>query len=181
MQVRLKLGGMIVVKSRIKRMVEETKLMHYPSLQVCPTMRRSGIEMNGMILSKKRDQSCRNKCTTPIVFAKKIDGALRFGNDFCKIVVARNCDCNVVPWMDEDIDILGDAKVSASLNVKNTFWHVKDAESDQNAAIFTIRHEHYRFSKMGFGLRNALNYFSVHNACNIIVSITVINSRESQW
>ena len=92
---------------------------------------------------------------SPVVFAPKKDGTMRFCVDYRKLKAATVRDSYLLPRMDECIDSLGDATVFTTLDCNGRYWQVEIAEEDRDKTTFASHFGLYRFLRMPFGLKNA--------------------------
>ena len=92
---------------------------------------------------------------SPIVFALKKDGSLRFFVDYRRLNKATIRDSYPIPRMDECIDSLAHAKVFSTLDCNSGYWQIEIDEEDKKKAAFTSHHDLFKYTRMPFGLNNA--------------------------
>ena len=91
-----------------------------------------------------------------IVIARKKDGSLRFGIDFCKLNNKTLKDAYAIPRIEESLYLLADVKYFSKLDLRSGYWQVEIEEEDKEKAAFQIGGlGFYAFNPMSFGLCNA--------------------------
>ena len=91
----------------------------------------------------------------PVVFAKKVDGTLRFAIDYRALNNITIKNRTMLPRIDEALDHLRGAKYFMSLDLFSAYHQVPVAESDIYKTAFRTRYGHYEFTVMPFGLTSA--------------------------
>ena len=105
---------------------------------------------------------------TPVVFAPKKDGTLRFCIDYRRLNAVTLRDSYPIPRMDECIDTLGDAKIFSTLDCNSGYWQIMMDDADKEKTAFVTHQGLFHFTRMPFGLRNAPATFQ--RAIDIILS-----------
>ena len=91
----------------------------------------------------------------PIVLVKKKDSTLRLCVDYRRLNAVSQTDAYPMPWIDELIDRLGDAKYITTLDLSHGFWQVPVRKEDQYKAAFTTPYGLFQFRVMPLGLQGA--------------------------
>ena len=113
-------------------------------------------------------EPCTSEWGSPIVFAPKKDGSLRFCIDYRKLNAVTIRDAYPIPRMDECIDSLADATVFSTLDCNSGYWQVEIPEEERDKTAFVSHHGLFRCTRMPFGLKNAPGTFQ--RAIDIILA-----------
>ncbi|MGH0053304.1 MAG: reverse transcriptase/ribonuclease H family protein, partial [Sphaerochaetaceae bacterium] len=100
-------------------------------------------------------EKAQSPWASPVVFAPKKDGTLRFCVDYRRLNSVTIRDTYPIPKMDECIDSLGDASIFTTLDCNSGYWQTPLAKDDRDKTAFTCHAGLYRFIRMPFGLMNA--------------------------
>ena len=100
-------------------------------------------------------EPAQSEWASPIVFAPKKDGTLRFCVDYRKLNAATIADTYPLPRIDDCLDSLGDATIFTTLDANSGYWQVPVAHEDRDKTTFTTFMGTFRHKRMPFGLRNA--------------------------
>jgi len=92
---------------------------------------------------------------SPVVMVPKPHGSVRFCIDNRKLNLMTVKDAYPIPWMDECIDSLGDARVFATLDCNAGYWQIPVAEEDKHLTAFTCHSGAWKCVRLPFGLCNA--------------------------
>lgn len=111
-------------------------------------------EIDKMLKAKVIEPST-SEWASPIVFAPKKDGTLRFCIDYRKLNAMTIRDSYPIPWMDECIDSLRNAAVFSTLDANWGYWQVPIRPDHRPNTSFTSHFGLYQFLRMPFGLKNA--------------------------
>ena len=97
--------------------------------------------------------------STPVLFAPKKDGKLRFCIDYRKLNSMTTKDTYPLPRMDEYIVSLGDAQYFTTLDAYSGYWQVRVREEDRHKAAFVCHAGTFQCTRMPFGLTNGPDRF----------------------
>ena len=92
---------------------------------------------------------------SPVLFAPKADGTLRFCVDYRRLNEMTLKDSYPIPRMDECIDSLGDAVIFTTLDCNAGYWQVLLHHADRDKTAFVCHAGTFRYLRMPFGLTNA--------------------------
>ena len=96
-------------------------------------------------------QPLNSPWASPVVLVRKWDGSLRFCVDYRAL---NSVDVFPLPWIDDLLDKLGQAKYFTTLDLKSGYWQIKvDAKSQEETALVTHQGL-YEFRVMPFGVKN---------------------------
>lgn len=104
--------------------------------------------------SKTLIEQSVSECATHVLFAPKKDGSLRFSVDYRNLNTMKIKDSYPLPWMEDCIDSLGEAKAFKSLEDYNSYWKVSIAPQNRHKASFVCHAGIYQYIKMILGLTN---------------------------
>ena len=96
---------------------------------------------------------------SPIVVVPKKDGSLRLCVDFSALNKKIVADQYPLPVIGEVLENLANANVFSTLDALSGFWQVELEESSKEKTAFSTRTEHYHFTVLPFGLKDARNSF----------------------
>ena len=95
------------------------------------------------------------------MLVRKWDGSLRFCIDYRALNSVTKSDVFPLPWIDDLLDKLGQAKYFTTLDLKSDYWQIKvDAKSQEKTALVTHQGL-YEFRVMPFGVKMHQLYFSI--------------------
>jgi transposase InsO family protein len=100
-------------------------------------------------------EPAQSEWASPVVFAPKADGTLRFCVDYRRLNLATIKDSYPIPRMDECIDSLGEARIFSTLDCNAGYWQIPVRPGDRDKTTFTCHAGTYRYVRMPFGLTNA--------------------------
>ena len=100
-------------------------------------------------------EPAQSEWASPVVFAPKADGTLRFCVDYRRLNQATMKDSYPIPRMDECIDSLGEANIFSTLDCNAGYWQVPVRKSDRHKTTFTCHAGTFQYIRMPFGLTNA--------------------------
>lgn len=136
---------------------------------------RQGPEMRAVTQTHVEEQlragviePATSEWASPVVFAPKKDGKLRFCVDYRRLNLATVADTYPLPRLHDFIDSLGNASVFYTLDANRGYWQKSVAEADKDKTCFTTHSGTYRYKRMPFGLRNASATFQ--RALDIVLS-----------
>ena len=92
---------------------------------------------------------------SPVLFAPKKDGRIRFCIDYRRLNTLTVKDSYPLPRMDECIDSLGDAQVFTTLDAYWGYWQVPVNPQDRTKTSLVCHAGQYQCVRMPFGLTNA--------------------------
>ena len=105
---------------------------------------------------------------SPVVFAPKKDGTLRFCVDYRRLNTMTIRDHYPIPKIDDCIDSLGEATIFTTLDCNSGYWQTPIAAEDRDKTALICHADLFRFNRMPFGLRNAPSTFQ--GALDIILA-----------
>ena len=149
------IGQITVAKHRIDLVDEGMRPIHAHPYRAGPKRRElEKAELDNM-LKEGIAEPATTEWASPIVFAPKKDGTLRFCVDYRRLNAMTIRDSYPIPRMDECIDSLGNAQVFSTLDANAGYWQVELDERDKDKTAFVTHHGLYRYTRMPFGLKNA--------------------------
>lgn len=92
---------------------------------------------------------------SPIVIVKKKDGASRLCVDYRMINQKIIKDRYPLPLIEDQLDLLQDAKVFSTLDLRNGFFHVEVDEASRKYTSFVVPDGQFEFCRVPFGLCNS--------------------------
>ena len=81
-------------------------------------------------------EPAQSEWASPILFAPKADGTLRFCVDYRRLNAMTLRDTYPIPRMDECIDSLGDAVIFSTLDCNAGYWQIRLAHGDRDKTTF---------------------------------------------
>lgn len=100
-------------------------------------------------------RSSASEYASPIVLAKKKDGASRLCVDYRKLNRKVVKDRYPLPLIEDCLDRLQGSKYFSTIDLKNGFFHVPVEESSRKYTAFVVPDGHYEFLRVPFGLCNS--------------------------
>ena len=97
--------------------------------------------------------------SSPIVPLIKPDRSIRLCVDFRKLNAITEPDPYCIPLVEELIARVGEAKYLSKMDLSKGFYQVPLAEEDREKTAFVTTGGNFEFTRMPFGLRNALATF----------------------
>ena len=134
---------------------EGSRPVHSQPYRAGPTRRAKEKEDLQEMLDAGVIRPSSSEWASPIVYAPKADGSLRFCVDYRRLNAITVRDAYPIPRMDECIDSLGHAKVFSTLDANSGYWQTNIRPEDIPKTAFTTHHGLYEFVRMPFGLKNA--------------------------
>ena len=92
---------------------------------------------------------------SPVTIVPKPDGSPRFCIDYRKLNSVTTPDQHPLPNMAEIVDLIGQAKVFSTLDLKSGYWQIAIDEASIPKTAFRCHRDLYEFRRLPFGLRNA--------------------------
>lgn len=92
---------------------------------------------------------------SPVVFATKKGGNLRFCVDYRRLTAMTVPDTYQLSRVYERIDSLGDATVFSAIDCSNGHWWIEIPEAERDKSTFSSHHGLIRVVRMPFRLRSA--------------------------
>lgn len=92
---------------------------------------------------------------SPVVSAKKKDGAVRFRVDYRKLNSTTKLDFYALPHLDDTLDRLQGAEYFTTLDLMSGYCQVRHYKKDPEKSAFITPNRLYRFNRVHFGLCNA--------------------------
>lgn len=111
------------------------------------------------MLDKEVIEPSPSEWASPVVFARKKDGTMRFCVDYRRLNAMTVPESYPIPRMDECLDSLGEAEIFSSLDCNWGYWQLSFSKADIDKTTFTSHYGTYRFKRMPFGLQNAPTTF----------------------
>ena len=107
------------------------------------------------LLDKGVIRPSQSNYASPIVLARKKNGALRMCVDYRLLDAKVKPDAYPLPRIDESLDILGGAKYFSTIDLASAYNQVEVAPADRHKTAFTTPFGLYEYNRMPFGLGNA--------------------------
>ena len=108
------------------------------------------------MLALKVIEKCESPWLSPVLITPKKDGDWRFCVDSRKLNSVTRKDAYRLPFINEILDNLKDAKFLSSIDIAKAFWEIPLNEPDRDKTAFYVPGRGmYRFTVMPFGLTNA--------------------------
>jgi hypothetical protein len=79
--------------------------------------------------------------------------------DYRKLNDVTKKDCFPLPWIDDTLDTLAEAKWFSTLDLKSSYWQVDIHPDDREKTAFSTRQELWQFTVVPLGLCNTLATF----------------------
>jgi len=92
---------------------------------------------------------------SPVVLAKKKDNFIRLCVDYRQLNKKIVKDRYPLPIIEDQLDLLQNAKFFSTLDLKNGFFHIKIDEQSRKYTAFIVPDGHYEFLRVPFGLCNS--------------------------
>lgn len=92
---------------------------------------------------------------SPVVLVKKKDGSVRLCVDYRMLNKKVIKDRYPLPLIEDQLNLLQDARVFSTLDLKNGFFHVRMDELSRKYTAFIVPDGHYEFLRVPFGLCNS--------------------------
>jgi hypothetical protein len=94
-----------------------------------------------------------------VLFVKKKDGSMRMWIDYRNLNVMTVKNKYPLPWIDDLLDQLKDAKFFSKIDLRSGYHQMKIRVEDIPKTTFITRYGQYEFIVVSFGLNNAPSYF----------------------
>ena len=91
---------------------------------------------------------------SPILFARKSNGGLRFCVDYRKLNAVTKKNQYPLPLIDETLSRLGQAKIFTKLDIRQAFHRVRIHPDSVDLTTFRTRYGSYKYKVVPFGLTN---------------------------
>lgn len=150
---------LISPSTRLIKKSEELSPIQCNHYHARPTARMFSAVKIDKMMSGEVIETAKIECTSPIVFAPRKDGSLRFYIYYRKSNAVTIRDSYPLPHMDECIDSLGDATVLSTLDANSGYWLIEIENGDRDKTAFTSHYALYLLVCMPFGLKNAIVTF----------------------
>ena len=92
---------------------------------------------------------------SPVLFASKKDGGLRFCVDYRAVNKMTTKNSYPLPRIDGILDEIGQAKYFTVIDLRSGYHQIRIAEEDIPKTAFNTRYGHYEYTVVPFGLSNA--------------------------
>lgn len=92
---------------------------------------------------------------SPVVCVRKKDDTLRMCVDYRKLNAVTDEDVYPMPRVEEQLDLLGEAKFITTLDLAKGYYQVPVAPEDQDKTAFITPEGKFNFTRMPFGLKGA--------------------------
>jgi hypothetical protein len=96
---------------------------------------------------------------SPVLFAKKPNGGLRFCVDYRAVNARSKKNIYPLPLIFKTLEQLGKAKVFTKLNVRNAFYRIKINKALKNITTFRTRFGQYKYQILPFSLSEGSSTF----------------------
>ena len=93
--------------------------------------------------------------SSPVIMAKKKDGAWQFCVNYHKLNEVTYHDAYPLPRIDATLDSQAVATLFITLHLASNYWQVEVDPSDKEKIVFSTSQGHFEFNVMPFGLTNA--------------------------
>lgn len=94
--------------------------------------------------------------SSPVVLVRKPDNTYRFCVDYRRLNALTKKDAYPIPYVNQILNQLRDARYLSSIDIKSAYWQIKIAEESREKTAFTIPGRGlFQFKRMPFGLTNA--------------------------
>lgn len=103
-------------------------------------------------LTKGFIEVSKSAVSSPVLFAKKPSGGLRFCVDYRKLNAITEKDSYPIPLIQETMSLLRGVKWFTKLDVQQAFHRLRMRLSDENLTTFLTRFGAYKYKVMPFGL-----------------------------
>jgi len=115
-------------------------------------------QVNAQINEWMRDgiiQPSLSEFASPVVLIKKKDNSIRLCVDYRQLNKKIVKDRYPLPIIEDQLDLLQNAKFFSTLDLKNGFFHVKIDEQSRKYTAFIVPDGHYEFLRVPFDLCNS--------------------------
>ena len=100
-------------------------------------------------------QPLNSPWASPVVLVRKWDGSLRFCVDYRALNSVTKQDVFPLPWIDDLLDKLGQAKYFTTLHLISGYWQIKVNAISQEKTALVTHQGLFEFRVMPFGVKNA--------------------------
>ncbi|KAL1255563.1 hypothetical protein QQF64_013624 [Cirrhinus molitorella] len=97
----------------------------------------------------------RSAWSSPIVMVPKLDGTLRFCNDFRRLNQVSEFDGYPMPRVDELLERLWRARYISTLDLTKGYWQVPLTDAAKEKTAFSTPSGHWQYRTLPFGLHGA--------------------------
>ena len=98
-------------------------------------------------------------CSPVVLVEKKGTSKKRFCIDFRKLNALTKTETFPIPRIDDALDSLAGSKLFSTLDFNNAYWQLPLHHKSKEKTAFSTMSGNYQFSKMPFGLKNAVAAF----------------------
>lgn len=139
----------------MKLIVEDNRPIYSKPRRLPLTERRIVDEQVEEWLKEGIVEECSSDYASPVVVVRKKDGSPRVCIDYRKVNQVIVKDRYPMPLIDDQLDVLRDAKIFSTIDLKNGFFHVAMEKESQKYTTFTTYNGQYKFLRVPFGLCNS--------------------------
>ena len=111
------------------------------------------------LLDRKLIRPSKSPWSSPIVMARRKDGAFRLCLDFRGLNKVSKTDAYPLPRIDDTLESLGKAKWYCTADLASGYWQIKMEEKSIEKTAFCTRQGLYEWLVMPFGLSSAVATF----------------------
>jgi RNase H-like domain found in reverse transcriptase/Reverse transcriptase (RNA-dependent DNA polymerase)/Integrase zinc binding domain/Integrase core domain/Chromo (CHRromatin Organisation MOdifier) domain len=131
-----------------------------PDVGFCPLYKLSLEELEAMKkylaenLQKGFIIPSQSPYASPILFARKGDGGLRFCVDYRKLNALTKKDRYPLPLIEETLERLAGAKIFTKVDIRQAFHRIRIHPDSEDLTTFRTRYGAYKYKVLPFGLTN---------------------------
>ncbi|CAM4533891.1 unnamed protein product, partial [Caretta caretta] len=100
-------------------------------------------------------EESHSQWSSPIVLVPKPDGTTRFCNDFRWLNEISKFDAYPIPYIDELVDHLGNARFLTTLDLTKGYWQIPLAKDANEKTAFSTPEGVFQYTVLPFGLHGA--------------------------
>ena len=104
-----------------------------------------------MMLKERIIEAANREWASPIMIIRKKDDTIRLCVDYHKLNVMTQIDAYPMPWIDDILDQVGQARYITTLDLAKGYWQVLVAEVDRPKTVF-ILHEQWMIDQVIRGM-----------------------------
>ena len=113
-------------------------------------------------LAKGFIELSKSPFASPVLFARKGDGSLRFCVDYRKLNALTKKNRYPLPLIDETLARLSRAKIFTKLDIRQAFHRIRISPDSEELTAFRTRYGLFQYRVMPFGLTNGPATFQSH-------------------